>query len=213
MTGQARIPHLLCDDVLGAAETGRILDFIAANQDHFHPESVLANGVPEFSDDYRPNTRRLADLAPVRDAVNAAVEARLPDIYRATGVPVPRARAGNEFQLAWVGDGGRFVRHADTFYGINAKGPSAPGYQRLVTICYYLSRQPARFTGGELRLYPLLPGGDGEQWLAVDPRHDRMIAFSSITPHEVMPVAVSGDDFMDGRFVFTIRITTPTPGA
>ena len=98
-----------------------------------------------------------------------------------------------EIELAAHRDGHFYKTHIDTSVdpaGGFAKSP------RMLSCALYFNRLPQHFTGGEIRFRPIV--GDGEKLLA--PAHNRMVAFASFVPHEVLPTHVPGDCFADARF-------------
>jgi SM-20-related protein len=88
---------------------------------------------------------------------------------------------------------GHFYRpHLDIRFG---PGIDKADTARTLSAVYYVHRQPPGFSGGQLRLLNL----DGSDEV-VEARHNRLVAFPSILPHEVLPIAVPGDNWDDARF-------------
>lgn len=108
----------------------------------------------------------------------------------------PFACAQIELQLVAHGDGAFYREHIDIGVG------STPANRtRALTGVYYFHRQPKRFTGGELRLWALLPAPDGTRaFTDIPPDHDTLVLFPSWAPHEVRPVACPSGEFLDSRF-------------
>jgi hypothetical protein len=84
------------------------------------------------------------------------------------------------------GDGNYYRPHSD----IDFTRPS----ERLVSLAYYVNREPARFYGGALRF-----SFNGAH-VSVEPRHNRAVVFPSALPHEVGAVRLQSDAWGDGRF-------------
>lgn len=116
------------------------------------------------------------------------IQGKLEVIQSEIGVTFPQDPIF-EIEAVHSGDGAFFRRHIDT-----ARGHK--GSNRLISAVYYYSQTPAKFTGGELVLYSL----DGTSSTAVQPANNTMVFFSSIFPHEVLPVSVPSHRFEDGRF-------------
>jgi Rps23 Pro-64 3,4-dihydroxylase Tpa1-like proline 4-hydroxylase len=76
------------------------------------------------------------------------------------------------------------------FYGWH-KDNSFPVGNRLVTISYYVNKEPSKFEGGKL----LLLGGK-----EIEPKHNRAVIFSSNTIHSVEYVNLAGKAWDEGRF-------------
>lgn len=125
--------------------------------------------------------------APLAQAVAAA----LPELFAGTGVAAFEP-ARMELQICVHRDGNFFEKHIDTDWG-GLRGSS----DRMVTAVYYCARQPQRFSGGELAIFPFF--GDGEPQL-VAPRFNRLVAFPSFAVHAVMPVNSQSGSFDDARF-------------
>ena len=83
------------------------------------------------------------------------------------------------------------------------------GDTRTVTMNYYLSRIPKRFTGGELCLTngSLFDGSivDGSDSVEIEPKNDRIVLFSSRVVHKVKPTK-SPTRFEDGRFSVNVWV-------
>ena len=144
--------------------------------------------------------------------IKRAVGNALPRILNELGIrtfPV----ASYEIELISHGDGGFYHRHIDTFTG----GDRSRSGDRVVSCVYYFHSQPKRFSGGELRLYPLPTRvAPVPEPIDVAPEHDTLVAFSSWMPHEVMPTVCPTKQFKDYRFsvncwVYQQSETKPTP--
>jgi SM-20-related protein len=113
------------------------------------------------------------------------------------GVP-PFVPEQIELELAAHRDGGFYRTHIDTHTGPAQEGD---GRDRMLTMVYYFHRTPRAFSGGEIALYPFVPGGDP---VLIEPADNRLVAFPSLALHEVRPVACPGDDWADARFAVNI---------
>src|SRR3954452_23001784 len=91
-------PHRLFEGFLASAEHRRLLDWTLASRDRFQP-SRLVGGV---IDPARRVPSNLRDLGEMRAMIEAAVTARLTDLFGATGV-APFAIDAIELELAHHG--------------------------------------------------------------------------------------------------------------
>jgi SM-20-related protein len=122
----------------------------------------------------------------------APILARLPEVL---GCQIANV-ATLEAQLTASGNGEFFRLHNDNSH--------ANLSSRRITFVYYFYREPKRFTGGELKLYPtatvdsrVRPVGEP---ILIEPRQNRLVFFESHLMHEVATVSVETAEFMDSRF-------------
>ncbi|MCP5396586.1 MAG: 2OG-Fe(II) oxygenase [Sphingomonadaceae bacterium] len=167
------------------------LDFALARRDQFEPTTVIRAGSTSEGHAYRRSLRYCGSLGEAGAVLEQALRAALPELLAATGLaPFPIATV--ELDLTAHGDGAYFRQHTDTLaYG------DSPAGDRLLTAVYYVHVRPAAFTGGDLLLHPYR--GNDEP-IALEARHNRLVSFPSIAPHEVAPVSLPGDRFEDMRF-------------
>src|SRR5690606_6893562 len=112
-----------------------------------------------------------------------------------------------EMELVAHNDGAFFARHIDTFTGANGLPPT----QRMISAVYYFFETPRRFSGGELRLYPVL--GGVANWADIEPVCDTLVCFPSFAPHEVLPIACPSGQFAHSRFAINTWICRDNPAA
>ena len=183
------------DRFLGQEQAAVLLADLLQHESAFTPATV-GSGTRERID----TAQRLVGHADVdSSALNAFVEAfsaRVPDLCRQLGLPAFHPHE-LEVDILAYGDGGFYHRHVDVALGANR-----PETSRLLSAVYYLHRLPRRFTGGALRFYAV-PGGDSTD---VEPESDRLVAFPSFTPHEVLPVGVPSGAFADRRFTISVWV-------
>ncbi len=183
--------HCVIDGFLGADAAGELLDFALENREGFEPSLVYSEaasfGVRKES---RNSFRYGGDWKPRKKAFRAVVEDRIEEVVSGAGCAGFRPDL-MEIELVATRDGGHFIRHIDT----RTKMPDDPT-DRIVSAVYYFHREPAGFEGGELIMHALV----GDETLTVEPKHDRLVVFSSIAPHEVNRTTVPGDAFEDARF-------------
>ena len=99
-----------------------------------------------------------------------------------------------EVQLTASGDG--------DFYGVHSDGGPNRYSHRDVSFVYFLRTDPGCFTGGELRLEALPPGGALPQAREqlIEPKDNRLVMFPSRRRHEILPVYMPSGEFRHSRF-------------
>ena len=122
----------------------------------------------------------------------------MPQLWRLFNMePFPVSQV--ESQLTVSGDGHYYRAHVDS--------DSAASLDRVLTCIYYFSRQPQQFSGGGLRIYDSLVGGDerrqAETFTQIEPIANRMVVFPSDCFHELLPIRCPSRAFLDSRFAIT----------
>jgi Rps23 Pro-64 3,4-dihydroxylase Tpa1-like proline 4-hydroxylase len=206
-------PHRLIEPFLAPADHRRLLDWTLASEARFRP-SRLVGGIVDPARRVSSNLRDLGEMGPM---IEAAVTARLADLFAAAGV-APFPVEAIELELAHHGDGAHFAPHLDIAYGPSrglAGGERGADQDRLVSAVYYFHAEPRGFAGGELRLHRFGSRASGEEGSFVDvaPRQNALLVFPSIALHEVRPVAVPSGRFGDGRFAVNIWLCRAAPAA
>jgi Rps23 Pro-64 3,4-dihydroxylase Tpa1-like proline 4-hydroxylase len=155
-------------------------------------------------------SRRLADFGRFKEGVERRVEELAPCLIAQLGL-TPFKPTGFETELVAHENGAFYKRHIDLFTSVRDR--EAVSGDRLISVVVYFHREPRRFDGGELRLYPQAnpakPPADGVIDLA--PQHNTAIAFSSWLPHEVLRVTCSTRDFGDARFAVNCWVLRGAP--
>jgi SM-20-related protein len=179
---------------MGREFAARLLNYAIASEALFASTTVRRDGR-----NVEAQTRRsLHHVVPQDfvDEIGQAVDNVLPRVLNELGIRAFSA-ASYEIELVAHGDGGFYQRHIDTFTGGNRPGAG----DRIVSCVYYFQSQPKRFSGGQLRLYPLSTRvAPAPEPIDVAPEHDTLVAFSSWMPHEVMPTMCPTQRFEDYRF-------------
>jgi hypothetical protein len=210
---EARCPHLVFRNVLGAERVSALLDYVASRRSDFTPSGVVprTTGVPVVSHHYGTSLH-LRDLgafaAPFEGFVRSISPFAIDALRLVEGHVEPR-----EFDLAVYHEGGRFRAHGDAF--VKAGGV------RVAACIYYFAATPRRFTGGGLRLYgfPKLFGGDpsaSPPFVDVASETDSLVVIPSWLRHDVLPVRVGSGAWIDGRFTITCfihRVSPPVEGS
>lgn len=183
--------HTIIDGFLGEELSGELLDFVLAHEGGFVPTAVYntseGSGIRGES---RTSFRFDGDWKAKRKAFRAVVEARIEEVVSGAGSAGFRPDQ-MEIELVATRDGGHFIRHIDTLTQVPETTTD-----RIVSAVYYFHREPRVFSGGEL----ILHGIGGDEMKPIEPRHDRLVVFTSIAPHEVAGTQVPGDAFSDARF-------------
>lgn len=189
-------PHLVIDDAFPADEANALLHWAMGREVAFRPSRIMrSSGIDGRH--VSPNVRSsrvlpLRGLAPWRPALTERFTALLPMICRDLGTkPFERPELDLELELAAHGDGDFYSCHRDN--GVNDKTRS-----RVLSVVYYFNTEPAGFSGGALRLHAMRH--DVANAVEILPRHNRLVAFPSWAPHEVMPISCPSGDFAASRF-------------
>lgn len=196
------IPHLVIDDFLAQAEIERLLDFAGCAQARFVPAGVYSKDASASVDEARRRSLQLAEPGAWKEPLARSIDRILDETTHALGMArLPPGK--KEIQIVWNGDGGFFARHRDAKIG----RPDATN-ARALTFVYYFHASPKQFEGGQLRLHAarrIVGAGP----LDIEPRCNRLVAFPSVLPHEVLPTRVASQAFMDGRFSINCWIHRP----
>ena len=204
-----RADCVILDEFLTPHEWADLLQYAAlAQEGAFQISEVIEPGASGGIIDYdHRRSRVLMDLGKHRETLVARVEACLPRVLARLDHSA-FALTNVEAQITASNDGDYFRRHND-----NAQGDDAT---REITFVYFLHREPARFRGGELRLYDSERSSDSERsgdsertdegYVAlanhrtIVPRQNQMVFFASSLVHEITPVECSSRAFADSRF-------------
>jgi Rps23 Pro-64 3,4-dihydroxylase Tpa1-like proline 4-hydroxylase len=204
-------PHHLVPGFLGESAVEQLLNYCIGNEDAFSAASV-GDGKQTTIDGQLRRSRSLARPDNFIYAVHAEFRRRLatllPEIILALKLS-PFEPTVYEMELVAHNDGAFFARHIDTFTGI----ADLPPTQRIISAVYYFFASPKRFSGGELRLFPVLGSGVGGRWLDVEPVRDSLVCFPSFAPHEVLPISCPSGEFGDSRFAINTWICRDNPAS
>ncbi|OYY68990.1 2OG-Fe(II) oxygenase [Sphingomonas sp. 28-63-12] len=204
-------PFVVRDDVLPDAEARALLDW-ALDHQAFFAESRVHDGY------YRPKIRhsrqlRDCDFTDWRQRLKHHFKPLVASLITDLGV-TPFVVAHTELDLACHNDGDFYRRHIDM-----RTGPVDRQRRRVLSLVYYFNRVPAAFSGGALRLHAAnrpLPDANGQNVPGstdIAPLHNRLVAFPSWMPHEVLPVACPSGQFTDSRFSINCWFYATMPSA
>ena len=146
---------------------------------------------------------------PWHDRLKPYFDAAVPDILSHIGIAT---FAIDRFEIDMVShnDGDFFSRHIDI-----GRGQYRWETTRIVSMVYYFHAQPKGFAGGALRFHPYVRTSANEhKFVDIEPINNRLVAFGSTMPHEVMPISCPSRRFADSRFsincwVHAVRKQTP----
>ena len=194
------LPYSVVPNWLPLDAAARLLAYAIANRDRFTDGYINLAGEPTVDQSLR-KTLVLHELGSFAPMIREAARASQAELERALKVPAFVSQRF-EIELAAHGDGAHFDRHIDTFVGSFRKASS-----RVLTLVYYLHREPKGFTGGALRMHGIGTWTDESSGIRdIEPRHNQLVAFPSIAPHSVNPVHCPSNDFADSRFAVNIWI-------
>lgn len=181
--------HVAIERALGPELSDRLLAYALAEEPRFRPALVDRQDQPPARDANVRVSATLPDLGAFGPLFEARMRELLPRLLAELRMS-PFELARIELELAAHGDGAFFTRHVDA---------ERLGNTRMISVVYYAHARPKGFTGGALRLHPLVtPPGGGHTDVAPD--HNRLVAFPSWAPHEVLPVSCPSGRFADSRF-------------
>jgi SM-20-related protein len=191
---EKRCPYGTIRNVFGMATVSALLDYVAAHQAAFRPGLVRSRRTGE-----RAITPSLRDslfalgIGPFRPQIESAMRAIAPIALAHLGLIEPKVEP-QEFEFARYGDGCYFRTHVDTIERVERV--------RILSCVYYFAAMPPRFSGGELRLrgFPDPLRETAGPIIDITPEADKLVIFPSWLEHEVLPVHVPSDVWLDGRF-------------
>jgi len=153
-------------------------------------------------DHYRPQGRRALSYygdPPWRQRIVDNIEPLLPGIVEELQMR-PFETSSFEVELVAYTDQCFIGPHRDT-----GTGSWRQGEDRVISIVYYLYREPIAFSGGVLRLWALSPGSSGVRASRdIEPIQNGLVAFPSWALHEVLEVKVPSQDFSGSRFAINL---------
>ncbi len=184
--------HLVLDDFLPGELHDQLLMYCLSEEANFAPTGVYRHNEAVLDPYTRTSLYHTSGLGAFKEGFKQRILDHFVVITEALGVPAfPIAKT--ELELAAHNDGSFFRPHIDTF---SARDGTTGQRDRVISLVYYFHSQPRIFEGGELAIFPLVPGTP----LLLEPRDNRLVAFPSFAPHEVRRVSVPGKAFAHSRF-------------
>lgn len=204
-------PYVVQDDFLPAEEAQALLAWAIAHEANFTASRVLDGAI-------RPKIRhsrqlRGVDITDWRRRLKGYFKPLVASLIAELSVS-PFEIAGTELDIASHNDGDFYRRHIDM-----KTGPVDLERRRVLSLVYYFNAEPAAFTGGALRLHAagkrnrasVEPSPDS--YADIVPVHNRLAAFPSWMPHEVLPVLCPSGRFADSRFSINCWFYAAVPSA
>jgi SM-20-related protein len=191
---EKRCPYGAVRDVFGTSIVLMLLDYVAERRAAFKPTLVRSRLSGERRAD---SSLRLSfsmkDLGPFRPQIESVMREIAPIALARLGLIEPKVEP-REFEFARYGDGCYFKTHVDTIERVENV--------RILSCVYYFSAMPPRYSGGELRLrgFPDPFRETAGPIIDIAPEPDKLVIFPSWLEHEVLPVLVPSDVWLDGRF-------------
>jgi Rps23 Pro-64 3,4-dihydroxylase Tpa1-like proline 4-hydroxylase len=172
----------------------QVLDHVLSKEADFKASTIVpANAIAATVNETLRRSKTLDGLGTFEAAFVERLKQQLqPALNRLGHKPFPLGRI--EIQVTASNDGDYFRLHQDT----------SPDDTRELSFVYFFYREPRRFSGGELRIYPSrvsdgrLTSADHAHTLS--PRQDSIVFFPSNNQHEILPVRVPSRTFADSRF-------------
>jgi SM-20-related protein len=191
---EKRCPYGAVRDVFGASTVSALLDYVDERQAAFKPGLVRSRRTGERG--VNPSLREslsMTNIGPFRPQVESVMCAIAPIALARLGLIEPKVEP-REFEFARYGDGCYFKTHVDTIERIERV--------RILSCVYYFAKRPSRFSGGALRLrgFPDPFRETAGPIVDITPETDKLVIFPSWLEHEVLPVHVPSDVWLDGRF-------------
>lgn len=184
-------------NVLSAEEYATVLWWITENEALLSPSLVTGhrhNSQGRHAFSYYGNP-------PWREWMTERMRGLLPEIAAELGMPTPEG-GSYEVELVAYPDQSFIGPHRDT-----GTGQWRHNEDRVISIVYYLFREPKGFSGGALRLWALAPDESGNRaFHDLAPIQNGLAAFPSWALHEVLPVKVPSHDFKDARFAINFWV-------
>lgn len=192
----ARCPHQVFHNVLGAQAVAGLLAYVTARQQDFQLGRSYNRITREGKvDANRRDCLMLGELGPFEAPIDNFVRSVSAGVLSQLHLDEPSVEP-REFEFSAYGDGGHFNTHIDTIERLDRV--------RILSCVYYFAATPRRFSGGELRLhaFPAFPGQEtaAPPFVDVVPETDTMVAFPSWMRHEVLPVRMPSGAWADRRF-------------
>lgn len=192
-------PNLVIPEFLGAATVLRLLDYAAEHREAFRPSRVESQEGEGREDPTRRISLRLEEVPELVPIVTGRVREVLDEVFSRLNFPAFKPSRW-EVELVAHGHGAFFSQHIDTMVGSPEVIEGRPRSTRNLSMVYYFSRKPRRFSGGALRLHSLAASGAPGTYADIEPENDTALFFPSWFPHEVLPVTCESREFMDSRF-------------
>jgi len=182
---------IVIKDFLSEENNERIMNYVLNKEQEFKTANILYNGSKVQSEDRV--ALNLYDLGELRALFLKELEGRVDEVYRELGIK-PVEVPEFDMQIAAMGNGGRFIKHIDTVIHKDWE------LQRVVTFVYYFNTVPKKFSGGELKVFPMGFKDGNTEPVNLVPENNMLVGFPSFIAHEVLPVQLEDNRFDNYRF-------------
>jgi SM-20-related protein len=186
---------VVLDEFLAPQELEELMRYALRHEPEFNNSEVIAptgeTGVKDYS---HRRSRVLMELGAQEDVILGRIRQVLPLVLKQLEIdefPVTRT----EVQITASNDGDFFRAHCDDAQQLIAS--------RRLTFVYFFHREPARFSGGELRLHDSPRNNDHigtGSYETIVPQQNQIVFFPCSTLHEITPVRCTSREFPDSRF-------------
>lgn len=198
VTPMRQQPYVMIEDFLTPAENQQVLEYALENESNFEGSTVLT----EDGRNKDPEHRRSRVLFAIQSSkwnelFSQRLKLHLTHIAPTLGLDAHRL-VPKELQLTASNDGDFFKAHADS------SDTNEDVAKRVLTFVYYFHKSTQSYSGGNLLFHrsyaDSLQSQQSVPPIAVPPRNNCLVAFSSDTMHEVDIVRCPSGDFSDSRF-------------
>jgi SM-20-related protein len=189
------VSYVVLDEFLVPAELETISRFALENEDKFEPSQVVVPGEAAGRVDFRSRRSNVVtDLGNLGEMFRERVRQVLPLVAQRLRINAHDLRQ-IDVQMTASNDQEFFVAHRDD-------GEAFPN--RAITYVYFFHREPASFTGGELKLFHpsavIESEGAPSRFTMITPAQNQIVFFPSSLLHEVTALSVPSKAFADSRF-------------
>lgn len=191
-------PYVVRDNVLPPAEARALLAWAIDHEANFVSSRVRDGALR--ADVRHSRQLRDVDFTDWRRCLKGHFKPLIASLIGELAV-TPFEIVATEMDVASHNDGDFYRQHIDM-----RTGPVDLERRRVLSLVYYFNAEPAAFAGGALRLHAaarrhaastdLSPA----RFVDIAPVHNRLAAFPSWMPHEVLPVRCPSGRFADSRF-------------
>lgn len=161
------LPVCVIDGFMGPEKSDRLLDFAIGNQHLFAPSAVHDEAATRLHGQRRASLSLVEGHEEALADFSAAVDAAFVPLCKAVGVPEFIVSAC-EMDLVAHLDGHHYRRHVDV---LSEAARAETTADRIISLVYYVHRQPQAFSGGELDLFAIVVTGWNRATIGWSPFH------------------------------------------
>jgi hypothetical protein len=186
---------VVLDEFLAPPEMEELMRYTLLHEEEFRNSEVISpSGEAGVQDYSHRRSRVLMELRTHEELIVKRIRHVLPWVLEELEMdefPITRT----EMQITASNDGDFFRAHCDDAQQLIAS--------RRLTFVYFFHREPAAFTGGELRLHDSPRNNDHGatgRYETIVPQQNQVVFFPCSTLHEITPVGCESRAFADSRF-------------